>query len=82
MFGIQRGGSLGFALEAAEGLWFVGEFVGKELQGDMATELEVFSLVDHTHAPAADLAEDAVMGNRLPHGLGRSGHCRECYGDA
>jgi hypothetical protein len=51
----------------------VGEFVGKELQGDVATELEVFGFVDHTHAPAADPAEDAVMGNRLPNGLrGRS----------
>jgi hypothetical protein len=27
---------------------------------------------------AADLADDAVMGNRLPHRLGRSGHWREC----
>jgi hypothetical protein len=41
----------------------------------VATELEVFRLVDYAHAPAADPAEDAVMGNRLPHGLGRSGHC-------
>jgi hypothetical protein len=52
----------------------VGEFVGKELQGDVATELQVFRLVHDTHAPAADLAEDAVMGNRLPHGLGGRGH--------
>ncbi len=31
----------------------------------MAAELEVFRLVDHTHAPAADPAKDAVMGDRL-----------------
>ena len=73
---VQRGRSLGFPLETAEGLCVVGEFVGKELQGDVATELEVFRLVHHTHAPAADLAEDAVMGNRLPHGLGGRGHWR------
>jgi len=28
----------------------------------------------------ADLAQDAVMGDRLPHGLRRSSHWRECYG--
>jgi hypothetical protein len=32
--------------------------------------------------PAADLAENAVMGHRLPHGLGRSGHWRQWYGEA
>ena len=68
---VQRGRGLGLPLEAAEGLRILGEFVGKELQGDVATELEVFRLVHHTHAPAADPAEDAVMGNRLPYGLGR-----------
>src|SRR6266851_6617943 len=65
---VQGGSSFGFPLETAEGLWVVGEFVGKELQGDVATELEVFRLVHNTHTPAADLADDAVMGNRLPHG--------------
>jgi hypothetical protein len=34
---IQGGRSLGLPLEAAEGLCVVGEFVGKELQGDVAT---------------------------------------------
>src|SRR5437899_232162 len=37
-------------------------------------ELEVFGLIHHTHSAAADLAEDAVMGDRLPNGLGRRGH--------
>ena len=71
---VQRGRSLGFPLETAKGLGVVGEFVGEELQGDVATELHVFRLVDHTHAPAADPAEDAVMGDRLTHGLRRRGH--------
>jgi hypothetical protein len=47
----------------------VGEFFGEELQGDMATELEVFGLVHNAHSPTTDLAEDTVMRNRLPHGL-------------
>ena len=48
----------------------VGEFVGKELQGDVATELQVFRLVHHTHPAATNPAEYAVMRNRLPNGLG------------
>jgi hypothetical protein len=58
----------------------VDKFVGKKLQGDVATELQVFSFVDHTHAPTADFAQDAVMGNRLPHGFGRSGHYLDMLG--
>jgi len=74
---VQGGRSLGLPLKTAEGLWVVGKFVGKELQGDVAAELQVFGLVNHTHAAATDLAKDAVMGNGLPHRLGGSGHCRK-----
>ena len=75
---VQRRRGFGLALEAAESLCVMGEFVGKELQGDVATELQVFRLIHHTHAPAADPAEDAVMRNGLTHGLGGRGHWREC----
>src|SRR5689334_8556081 len=34
---VQRGRSLGLTLKTAEGLYVVGEFVGKELQSDVAT---------------------------------------------
>jgi hypothetical protein len=71
---VQGGRSPGLPLETAEGWCVVGEFVGKELQCDVATELQVFRFVDHTHPTAANLAEDAVMGNRLSRGLGRSDH--------
>jgi hypothetical protein len=77
---VQRGRSLGFPLKAAEGLCVVGEFVGKKLQGDMATELEVFRLVHDAHATAADLAEDAVKGDRLTYGLGGRGHWLDIFG--
>ena len=77
---VQRGRGLGLALEAAESLCVVGEFVGKELQGDVATELQVFRLIDHAHSPAADLAKDAVMGNRLTDGLGGRGHWVDMLG--
>ena len=35
--------------EAAEGLGIVGEFVGKKLQGDVATQLQVFRFVHDAH---------------------------------
>jgi len=72
--------SFGLPLEAAEGLCVVGEVVGKELEGNMATELQVFRLVHNAHAPAADPAEDAVMGDRLTNGLRKRGHCVDMLG--
>src|SRR5579864_1387849 len=74
---VQGGRGLGLALKTSERSRLIGEFVGKQLQYDVATQLEVFRFVYHTHAPAADLADDAVMGNRLSHGLGGRGHWRE-----
>ncbi len=50
------------------------EVVGKKLQGDVATELQVLRFIHHTHPAAADPAEDAVMGHRLTDGLGGRGH--------
>ena len=77
---VQRRRSFGFPLETAEGLRVVGEFVGQKLQGDVATELQVFGFINHAHAPAADPAEDAVMGDRLTHGLRRRGHWLDMLG--
>src|SRR6266568_405545 len=74
---VQGRGGFGFALETAEGLRIVRQFLRKELQSDVAAELEVFRLIDNSHPTTADLAHYAVMGNRLTHGLGRSGHWRE-----
>src|SRR5437879_5759926 len=50
---IQGGRSFGLALKAAESLCVVGKVVGKELQCDMATELEVFRLIHDAHPAAA-----------------------------
>src|SRR6266481_674327 len=71
---VQRGRSFRFPPESAEGLRVVGEFVGQELQGDVAAELQVFRLIHHTHTPAADPAEDAVMGDGLPNDWTRVFH--------
>ena len=71
---VQRGSSFDFSLKTADGLPIVGEFVEEELQGDVATEFDVFRLIDDTHPAATDFAEDAVVGNRLPYGLRGRGH--------
>ena len=58
---IQRGGGLRFALETLEGLRVTGDFVGQELEGDETVQPGVFGLVDHAHAAAAELFDDAVV---------------------
>jgi hypothetical protein len=51
------------------------------LQSTVRTyRVEVFRLVHHTHATAADFAQYAVMGNRLTDGLGRSVHWVDMLG--
>jgi hypothetical protein len=63
---VVKGGScLGFAAETLEGLRVPGQVVGEEFQGDEAAESGVFGLVDHAHASAAELFEDAVVGDSL-----------------
>src|SRR3954454_4389229 len=64
---VQGGRCLCLPLKTTEGLRVVGEFVWKELQGDMATQLQVFSLIHYPHAPATDLTDDAVVQYRLPY---------------
>ena len=70
---IQRRGGLGFALEARQRLRVFGNFVGQELEGDKAAKLDVFGLVDHTHAAAAEFLNDAVVRDGL------ADHWRESY---
>ena len=62
---VQGGGGLGFAPEAVQGLRVLGDIVGQEFERDEATERGVFGLVDHTHAAAAQLLDDAVVRDGL-----------------
>jgi hypothetical protein len=63
---IQGGCGLRFALKAGEGLRVAGNVIGQELEGYEAMEASVFRLVDHTHAAAAQLLDDAVVRDDLP----------------
>jgi hypothetical protein len=71
---VQRRSSLCFALEAAESLCVVGKIIGKELEGNVATELQVLGFVNYTHAPATKLLDDAIVRDGL------ADHAQECYG--
>ncbi len=49
----------------------LGKLLRQELQGNIATQAGVFSLVDHTHPTTAELLQDFVVGNGLAdHGVG------------
>src|SRR5207247_10586354 len=62
---VQRRGSPRFALKALQsgGIFF--QFTRQKLQCNMPPEVEVLRRIDHTHATAAQLPQDAVVGNRL-----------------
>ena len=63
---IQRRCSKGFPLEAFASGRIPGQLFRQKLQGHMAAQLEVFRFVDHTHAAATKLFQDAVVGDGLP----------------
>ena len=68
---IQGGGGASLALETLEGLWVMGQFIGQELEGHMAAELEILGFEDHTHPAAAQLADDAVVRDGLADHVGQ-----------
>jgi hypothetical protein len=61
---VQCGRGLRFALKAHECLLVTGNLLRQELEGDKAMQPRVFSLVNHTHAAAAQLLNDAVVRDR------------------
>src|SRR5215469_3684678 len=63
---VQCGSRLCLALEAGKSLCVLGYVVRQKLEGNEAMQLQVLSLVDHTHPAATQLLDDAVMGDRLP----------------
>ena len=62
---IQCRGGLGFALKTGEGLPVFGYLIGQKLEGNKPAELHILCLVNHTHAPAAELLSDAVVRDGL-----------------
>ena len=60
---VEGGGGLGFALEALERLMVLGHLLRQEFERHKAVELGVLSFVDDTHSSAAELLQDAVVGD-------------------
>jgi hypothetical protein len=54
-----------FAAKSLKRLSIPGNVIGQKLQGHKPAELRVFSLVDHSHAAAAEQGCDLVVGNSL-----------------
>ena len=77
---IQRRGGLGFALKAAECLRIFGYVVGQEFERDKAAELDIFGLVNHTHAAATELFDDAVVRDGLTDEGRGTGHAADILG--
>ncbi len=62
---VQGRSGPGFAAKALQRLGIVGHFVGQKLQSHEAAKHEVFGLVHHAHAPAAQLFQDAIVRDGL-----------------
>ena len=58
---IERRSNPGFSLEAINRGAIGREFFGKELQRDFAAKARVDRAIDHSHASAPELIDDAVV---------------------
>ena len=72
---VEGGGGLRFALKARQRLGIAGDFIRQKLERDKAMEAGVFCLKDHSHPTAAELFNDAIMGDAL------ADHVRGVRGD-
>src|SRR3954467_14142900 len=67
---VEQGGGAGLSAKALESNAVAGEAFRNKLDGDCTAELEVFGLVDHSHAAHSQLFQNAIVGNGLAdHGL-------------
>jgi hypothetical protein len=62
---VQGRGSLCFTLKTSQSLCIAGDVIWQELQSHEAVQFYVFGLVDHAHASAAELFDDAIVRDSL-----------------
>src|ERR1700736_6183143 len=62
---VERRGGTRFSLETFHRSSVVRQLLRQELQGNAAAQLNVLSLIDHSHASATDYLEHSVMGDLL-----------------
>ena len=70
---VQRRCSLGLAAKAGQRLWIASNFFRKEFERNKPMQTGVFGLIDDTHAAAAELFNNFVVGNVL------ADHWRKSY---
>jgi hypothetical protein len=58
---VKGGSGAGFATKTLQCLGILRHIVGEKFKGDKSTERDVFGLVNHAHAAAAEFLEDAVV---------------------
>ena len=61
---IQGRGGSGLAFKTADRIGIGSDLVVQELESDKAAETEILGLIDNPHTPAAELLDNAVMGDR------------------
>ena len=79
---VQGRGGTRLAAKPFQRLRVVGQILRQELQRDRPAELGVLSLVNHTHAPAAELFDDPVMGDDFANHGHWTGRLSGMLGDA
>ena len=62
---VQCRGRASLTAETFEGLRVFGKVIRKEFQGNETSEFRVLGLINHTHAAAAQLLDNAVMRDQL-----------------
>jgi hypothetical protein len=62
---VKRRRGTSFAAKALHGLGIAGDVLRQKLQRDKTAQEGVFSLVHYAHAPTTELADDAVVRDRL-----------------
>ena len=66
---IQSRGGARLLLKAGKGFGIGGQFAGQQFECNPAAQLQVLGLVDHSHAPATQQPDDAVVGYFPPQQL-------------
>src|ERR1700693_292754 len=79
---IQRGGRSRLAAKSLERLVVFSHFFGKKFQRDVPAEVSILGFVHDTHTTAAELFDDAVMGDGLANERVGAGHVLHILGCA
>ena len=62
---VQRGGCTRLANQKRASVFVVVQFIGKELQGYVATQPVIMRAIDHAHPAGTDFFDDSVMRDGL-----------------